>query len=56
MSNNYTGWYSLDIIIREIPNSIDAGYKWIKTEGVKYLSEITKSNIEREDIYEGKML
>lgn len=43
-------WYSLDIIIREIPNSIDAGYKWIKTEGVKYLSEITKSNIEMEDI------
>lgn len=43
-------WYSVDIIIREIPTSLDSGYKWLETEGVKYLSQITNNNIELQDI------
>lgn len=43
-------WYSVDMIIREIPTSLDSGYKWLETDGVKYLSQLTNNQIEMQDI------
>lgn len=43
-------WESINVIVTEIPTAVENGYKWVETEGVVYLSELTKTSIDMDDL------
>lgn len=43
-------WMSIDMIITQIPHSIESAYLWLETEGDSYLLNITNNKIAMQDI------